>query len=190
MRHDLVHRLQPFTAAILAGGLGMASGGCVPVGTACGGSAGVTCGVGQFCDFEGGTCGAADQTGVCASIPQACIEIFAPVCGCDGMTYSNSCMAAAARVSVQRDGACEVDEGAGEGEFCGGITGVACQGDLWCKFEEGTCGSGDQSGVCTVVPDLCVTVVDPVCGCDLATYQNECRAGQARVSVLSVGVCP
>jgi len=36
----------------------------------------------------------------------ACIEIYKPVCGRDGRTYSNECFAKAARVDVDHDGVC------------------------------------------------------------------------------------
>ena len=51
-------------------------------------------------------CGAADQIGVCKPRPEACITLFDPVCGCDAMTYSNSCVANAAGVDVSTSGAC------------------------------------------------------------------------------------
>ena len=63
---------------------------------------------GSFCDFPAGAnCGRADAPGVCAPTPELCIEIFAPVCGCDGQTYDNACFANAAGVSVETEGPCE-----------------------------------------------------------------------------------
>jgi hypothetical protein len=74
----------------------------------CGGLAGLACDAGEFCSFPlEAQCGAADQTGLCAVVPESCTEQYAPVCGCDDRTYDNECFANAAGVSVAREGACE-----------------------------------------------------------------------------------
>lgn len=59
----------------------------------CGGWLGETCGADEFCDYTPDSCGTADQSGTCMPRPQACPEILAPVVGCDGKTYDNSCRA-------------------------------------------------------------------------------------------------
>lgn len=73
----------------------------------CGSRGQAQCSDGSFCNFPvQAACGSFDAPGVCEPLPEFCIEIFAPVCGCDGQTYGNSCSAASAGVSIEHDGSC------------------------------------------------------------------------------------
>jgi hypothetical protein len=159
-----------------------------PGGEACGGLQGLQCGDAQFCDFApDAICGAADQTGVCTDIPQACTREFNPVCGCDDNTYPNACVANSAGVSVARQGECESPPSGGA---CGGLSGLQCSDGEFCNFAlDASCGAADQTGTCTLVPEACDLIFAPVCGCDGQTYSNDCVASQAGTSVASEGEC-
>ncbi len=186
-----------------------------------------TCPENQFCKFAAGRCDEPKVVGVCTSIPDACDTLFDPVCGCDGQTYSNPCLADTAGVSVEHFGPCgegccdpNAEPGVGsnptcfegatccsdgqwrcnEGDgsttcdeacdlrVCGGIAGRPCERGEFCKLNAGEC-CCDFQGVCSPIPDACIEIFQPVCGCDGETYSNECFAWAAGVSVDHSGQC-
>ena len=76
-------------------------------GQSCGSRGQAPCPSGQVCIRPvTAACGDADAPGTCQIRPQMCPMIYAPVCGCDGRTYSNTCAASAAGQSVRSQGEC------------------------------------------------------------------------------------
>lgn len=63
------------------------------------------CGTGYFCKKDICNC---QGFGVCApkSTGGICLQVWIPVCGCDGRTYSNSCFAGLANVNIAYQGEC------------------------------------------------------------------------------------
>jgi hypothetical protein len=75
-------------------------------GQMCGGIAGIQCDAGLWCQMPTGQCVIPDGAGTCAKAPEICNQIFLPVCGCNGRTFSNDCERQMSKVSKAHDGRC------------------------------------------------------------------------------------
>ena len=168
------------------------------------------CDTDQVCERPAGNCDIADVEGICVERPEACAEIYQPVCGCNGQTYGNDCARLQAGADLDFVGACDqpcpivdclpgnrpVDtNGDGCEDTCEYAEDVVCntdedcwwQEDLYCAKAAGTCEAGE--GICTARAEGCLSYVDPVCGCDGVTYDNDCGAAAAGMSIRAPGFC-
>lgn len=99
----------------------------------------------EYCAFPMGGCGPSFGAGSCAPRPvtATCPGLYAPVCGCDGVTYPSECEANAVGISVSFPGECDacapddvVATGACDavigrfwnGMACVEVSGCACEG--------------------------------------------------------------
>ena len=157
------------------------SGGAAGTGGGAGGEAGASgaggsgdscsggCADQEYC--AGDTC---DAPGMCEAKPVNCLDIYDPVCGCDGITYGNGCEAALAGIRVDFEDPCPCES---NGD---------CLPSEYCAGPDGQC---DAEGTCEQRPEACPAVFDPVCGCDGVTYDNSCSANVAGTRVASEGPC-
>ncbi|EEY53442.1 protease inhibitor Epi11 [Phytophthora infestans T30-4] len=104
--------------------------------------------------------GECSSSGYGSGCSEVCPEVFEPVCGSDGVTYSDSCFLGIATckdpsIVLAHDGACGVDPG---------------------SYEMGPSTDSSESTGC---PDVCIEIFRPVCGSDGVTYANSCFLGIA-----------
>ncbi len=155
-------------------------GACDQPAAECGPFADGFCDEGYVCDIQSCMIGG---TGTCVPrLDGVCIEIYEPVCGCDGDTYSNDCHRLSAGVGLDHEGPCAQPE-----DRCGGLTGGQCLTGEVCDYR--MCGE-DVEGTCVPEPGgFCPAVYDPVCGCNGATYSNDCNRLSVGVALDHVGAC-
>lgn len=166
--------------------------------------------------YTEGKCGEENQDCIDSSLVDPailCAMVVDPVCGCDGKTYSNGCIASQNGVTSYTKGAC--DEKASDcidrskvdpSTYCPMVVDpvCGCDGKTYnnaCEakragvqqWREGRCDKQDEKDCIDESqkdPDaICPENIDFVCGCDGKTYNNACRAKSAGVTSYTKGAC-
>jgi hypothetical protein len=131
----------------------------------------------SFIDSPGNACGIAERPGHCIPRPESCTDVpVEPTCGCDGITYPNSCEARRAGVGLRYSGRCAE---------CGGPDDQPCRAHQFCLREPGTA----ASGTCMWRPTHCAESNSEVCGDDGVSYANRCESYRAGRSLEHIGKC-
>jgi hypothetical protein len=148
-----------------------------PDGGTSGCASNLDCGEGQFCAGLG-----CSQRGICQARPTVCTREYLPVCGCDGQTYSNPCVASLAGVRAASSGACRAADAGVDGGTVSSCTSARDCGNTGreCVFPAGVCGA---VGTCEL-PTPCFRA-ETFCSCTGETYES-CRPTQP---TQHVGAC-
>lgn len=160
-----------------------------PDGRLCGGLAGKSCSVTEYCDYADNSCGVTDQAGTCKPRPDVCplnatsaappAIVAMPTCACNGQVYGGECDANQAGVDVDARGQCPVPAGS----FACGYT-HCFLANQYCRRQPHTTGLDTFS--CAALPAACSS--NPGCACLQAQpCGNSCTGTSAAGMTLT---CP
>jgi hypothetical protein len=155
---------------------GCANGECLAYDAGCGCTDDSQCPLTEYCAGNG--CG---TPGTCVPAPAICPDDCVPegVCGCDGRTYCNACLAEQAGTRTAPTNACHIGP-------------PRCVDDAQCPAGDYCQGSGcGTPGTCVPKPEVCpLYCTEPgVCGCDGRSYCNACLAERAGTRVDPQNLC-
>jgi len=120
-------------------------------------------------------CGRDDAPGYCAVLTDVlCSEDWNPVCGCDGVTYSNACVAQQGQASVDYEGECAPPEGSYD----------CVLDNLSCLVAFPVCEEGQVPTADGACFGPCVPIEE--CACD---SQDDCPMPEKYACHLSAGHC-
>ncbi len=145
------------------------------------------CPDGYYCQYPDGGCWA--ETGACSMIPEACIQLYDPVCGCDGVTYGNYCDMQAESQSMAHEGECQtecVKEGEMGSGFVPGPPMECCEGLSAIAVAE-----WDPAGMCMIASDVficaacgngfCEEEWENPCNCPMDCEENQECLGEGEM---------